>query len=1255
MALSDVFTGTGTTKSGTTIDLNIAGTTGVGEKGPLFGTDFDATKEYDPDLWKSQTLGDISFLKPFFEAAKKGLELHKANAAFIKEIYELNKALMFATIDPIFAAIQAILDEILKLLADLRGLGFYMLSVHAGAVEPNVERNPVTGSLFFGKDVYVPATRVPAVGRKGSEGFIDTHLTAAGKLDPIEMDPITGEMNYVEAPEYSEEPLEWKAGATKEGLIDQAYIKMNNYTGLMSLTPGGILQTIDKSFDDLGDVPKSFKRAFAVGGTDLGLGDYVPNVDITKFADLIDPSYYKSGRPIMSDSATVGGIIFIIGMPDFDKFKTILEKFTKLIEIKGFVTLLEDIKKLWSPAAVTHKLLLSKVARLTVAEGKEIMTELQTADTIGHAQSSIGEVEGGERLEGAGLTPTYYVLQEENSGMFEAQDPDETNRIISNTKHVYARVKRVIESVPWLNEKMDMNAGKSMASTDLPLTESRIRQKHIGTKVNRNPLPYMNQTLEIEYIESGNQEFQAGDIIYEAKPSAASEIIQTSTSAANQLNIPETATDARKFKSFSPDDQRETMYHQVKEGTCTVGIVVDAYDDNALPESPNWSGKSLESLFPALGPLLNRCEAEVKGIKASVASAKKTLDPIIAWLDGKMADVQAFAKDIEEILELFANGIPATGMYSLYLEPRPGGVTKFRERMMGAGGDRKPPESLKFCAGVCFLGGGPTGNPLLRSIDMLALLLGLRQKTAEEVQVAAEMEVIATPTYDPDKPNDINGFAYLAGEIVSWKGTNYVCIANAPLGESPLMVDEWSGKIRRNSTYWSLAETTVGDDEEVTLGDSRTSDQLAIDKIAWLKEAKIALAVILDYLDGTPPGDSSLRTKIMDTNRFGSIDISTGEFTGEDRNIYEELTQLRENDLRELELLIQRITELIQAIEINLIQESLKLNLDAVTPKGSFRSIGKTLMIIKGEFVDEIDGTSFETLGHRQVKPNTTITILHPLLDSSGATRSVESLSNTTIAVLEEEFPVDLEEALSYNIILNNSVESVYKHRDENKIAGTNTYYHPGYRLREYKAKANTVSIAVPNSAGEYTQLPVWEAGQAGPQGDVRTTAFYPEGTVVKINGTVPVSETYISDDTGLEIVRAEEEQDVASTWMALGVSENDKITVDFGSGTGGPIEKAVDSTIGEEYIKVEGAFIIGTGSPEIFLYHEDWSFAISAASEAEAAKSAKIQSSRNDFATYLKEINDQADIVYDYLTILEAKAWPVTANTSESSTGTTD
>ena len=120
-----------------TLNISDFGTTtnpdGTPATGPLFGTDQGAAAEdAEPDLWESSKLGDNMYLKPFFESAEKALDLHRANAKFIKDFYELNKALLLAGIDPFFAAIDAILDEIIKLIQDLRGLGFYMLLAQKG-------------------------------------------------------------------------------------------------------------------------------------------------------------------------------------------------------------------------------------------------------------------------------------------------------------------------------------------------------------------------------------------------------------------------------------------------------------------------------------------------------------------------------------------------------------------------------------------------------------------------------------------------------------------------------------------------------------------------------------------------------------------------------------------------------------------------------------------------------------------------------------------------------------------------------------------------------------------------------------------------------------------------------------------------------------------------------------------------------------------------------------------------------------------
>ena len=102
--------------------------------------------------------------------------------------------------------------------------------------------------------------------------------------------------------------------------------------------------------------------------------------------------------------------------------------------------------------------------------------------------------------------------------------------------------------------------------------------------------------------------------------------------------------------------------------------------------------------------------------------------------------------------------------------------------MLAAGGPNKPPEALKFCAGVCFLGGGPTGGALVKSVETLALLLGLRTQTAEETKQQEDFSKLATPVYDNEK-------LYMADDEVYFRGSNYRCLKDNTTGEPPLIKD----------------------------------------------------------------------------------------------------------------------------------------------------------------------------------------------------------------------------------------------------------------------------------------------------------------------------------------------------------------------------------------------------------------------------------------------------------------------------------
>lgn len=1136
--------------------------------------------EQEADLWSSTNLGDIGAMKPLFEAAAKGLELHKENAAFIKSVYEFNRALVFATVDPLFAALDKIFQEILKLLTDLRGLGFYYLPVHSKSIGTSneVQRNPVTGGLLIGGTYYAKATHSSTPGE-----YIKADIFQG---DTPATDKETGEQIYVRDTAW-EDPLDADGNSSgKKVTLENAFVYANQKLGLTQLSPTGILQTIDRSFDDKNDVPKG-NTAFT-----------------TDTSQLFSEDYYLSGRPIFTNSAMVGGIIIIMGAPSFDHFADILKTFNKFIDLESMRKLQDDLDIILNPPVV-HRVKLSWVSTKTISVGD---TDLNTPPSLDTAPGKKTYIEKDDTV------GSFYKHEKNEDGTYKS---NRVLKAVGPEGTALARVTKVISTENMVIEDRETVAHKA-DTLNTPLTETMIKRKHQEIKIDRNLVPYQNQELEIAYLSPG-MEFKKGDIIAEAIPSTSSSGTQTATGDKIDLN---------KQNEGDPGQDGDKAYVQVTEGELIVGKVVDEFYADALPEKPDWRGKRLEELIPPLGSVLDTTETHVRSIFATIKTYQACMDPIIKWLDSKVDELMAFSAEIEELLELFAVGVPATGIYTLYLDPQLGGTARFRERMMGAGGPDKPPENLKFCAGVCFLGGGPTGGPLVKALDFFALTLGLREQTASEAKQQEALEELATPLFDETK-------TYMAGDKIYYKGVNYICLVNYTTGEEPIIKDLNDENVI-NAAYWERLGEAGGEDEQVTVGDVRTPEEIRKAKIEFLKDTKKALGDILVKLNGASPGASSLRKKIMDVPLYGAMDPlqSPPAFisSGANESTYNDLLNLRDIDLEELDLLVYRITEMLVTVEITMIQETP----DVDTEPGSFRSKGKSLLILKGEFIDEVD--DFEG-GQRKVKPNTTITILDPLNPASGSTRTVERMSNTTVAVLNEPFDPDIETALAYDVILNDQNETEYKYKSEYRANNTH-YYHPGYRLREFEAKANTISTySKTDVAGNYIDIPEYEAGNpkgSGFDGKLRNVNEYPLGTIIEINGTVPVSEGYIGGG-GIEVLLEEEEQ-VADTWNAIGVSQDDLLIVTLDTGV---FTKYIQEVLDDTHIAIDSAIQAGGDAPyQTLLYHSDWDFELSIGKKQVKAQDDKIQDSKNKFLDYLNDINAQADEVYDYLDKLSNEGW---------------
>ena len=1114
----------------------------------------------EQDLWASQTLGDIGSLKPFFEAAQKGLELHKENAALIKNIYEVNKALLLSSIDPLFAAIDAILDEIIKLLDDLRGLGFYYLPVHSKSVdeEATIKRNPLTGALEVGGKRYVKASFAPTV-RKDTKG----NDVTVQELVPMDVlagdvparDPDTGDQLYVEQQVVDGDKDD--VDLTTRSEIIAAKVRDN--LRLTSLTPGAILQTIDRQFDDVNDVPKA-----------------------NTAAGVLDEEYFITGRPVFSDSAVVGGIIIIAGAPSLDQFTGIMESFNKLIDLESFNQLLKDIEKIFADNKPKQTLKLKNVSLKNIATAQSPSTA-------------------------AGPSSTLYIENPDTQGSFSAMKEGD-GKAICNKTGVVARITKVKKTDNMVIER-NRTPAHSSDTMNTFLTEAEIIRRSTIIKEDINLVPYQNQELEIEYLTT--EKFKKGEIIAEAEK-------VTTTSGFKDKDGKE-----QPDPTAAAGTPAGSEYIQKSTGSFVVGEVVEEFFERS--EKPDWRGKRLEELIPPLGEILDTAEEHIRGIKSTVKSAKQSIDPIIKYLDSKVDELSAFAAQIEQILELFAVGIPATGIYSLYLDPKPGGTAEFRNRMLAAGGPNKPPEALKFCAGVVFLGGGPSGGPLVKSVETLALILGLRNETEAEKAQTEKFSKLATPVYNEDK-------TYNAGDEVYFRGSNYRCIKDNAIGEVPLIKDE-DGNDIINSAFWerigsASGEAAEGENEDI-VGDPRTPEEIRKAKIEFLKDTKAELGEFLKKLNGIEGGAQGIRQKILAVPLFGSRDplqdnlfVSNGVTEG----IFEELLSLRDRDLNELDLLTERINELLFQVEIALIQETPDLD---VLP-GSLRSKGTTLMMINGKFVEEI--TDFEA-GERLVKPNTVITIFDPLNPASGSSRTVLRMANTTTAILDEPFEPDIEQALSFDIILSDTIETDYKVQDQYRANSTH-YYHPGYRTRSFETRANTISTYTTLIGGRiYGDLPTHEQGTPfglDAEKKLRNTDQYPIGTIIQINSAEADSESF-DDGGGVQIIGDELENNEKVTWGKLGVSQDDVLIINIENIN---YSKFIVEIIDDTRLAIDSA--IQTGGPDSpfvdLQFYEDWDFELSLGKKKDKAQEDKVQRSRNTFDELLQEINTKADEVANKL-----------------------
>lgn len=626
------------------------------------------------DKWKSATLGDIGPLQPLFDSAANAAEVNKAALSVAKAQYETGKALALASLNPLVAALSIIIDEIDKNLQDLENLGFFSLFVNSGedGAPENVNEAPSYGRFFYGTQEEVD-----------TYWDINNELVGAINGKTVKNHPPRGK-NTEDTTQYSvgtDIPYATDSFGNRLKKLVPYYKtssssggkRKNKSTGLLEMTPSDIITTMVQAFSDEGDLKPQYLDA----NNNFVDSESLAAVSPTTKQKLIT---YIDNKPTFSENADVGGLVLIFGASDVSKYRDLVFSLKEFFNFTEFDELLNSLNKLLSPPQINvkvqdvHKLVsykpdnLTNKARAQASNFTSVIDKLKDGETM-----VLVEVDG----------------EAGNTTGFE---------------------------------------GQIVQASDLEAPEINKTIPPATKPVNINTLPYYQETLLLQPLNSFNSAPKPGFLLVEAEEKVYDENIQTGKTDENLKNqkLGQKLTANPKYKDSTedlPNAEKEWIPKKATKNPMVCRVRVKEEKPSSVP--PNFNSYKLVDLIPALGTVLRDIRGEVNSYRGLVTIANQGIQDTIDAIDKRVKKVENVANNIIAIQEQIAN-LKNIGLYALTLDPQKGGTAKFIERLQQA--ENSPPNSLKYSAGALFIGGTPTeksGEGLKQAFDTLKAILNL--------------------------------------------------------------------------------------------------------------------------------------------------------------------------------------------------------------------------------------------------------------------------------------------------------------------------------------------------------------------------------------------------------------------------------------------------------------------------------------------------------------------------------------------------
>jgi len=620
-----------------------------------------ATAEWKPH--QIAKAGDIASMAKaagdLAEVVKETLSLASAGMEVVKLLAQLQN------INPLLIALDALADEVLIAIQNIKEAGFWYLYVDPYfiknvAAEPAFTygfeqlRNPAGDRLWLAKDDtgnFAQTTTTPTQAQLDKQEVIP-NLATPRKMIPGGFNPYEGKgvadplASMSPFPKFSVQNVITEftkafddegdvpryrrvGGAPKEGIV--VYDKDgNSYSGWDPVKEFGLqLYDIGKDQED-GSIVKDYKAARKPINSKIAPGK--PNI--------LGQTSYVGGS---------GAIAIIIAAPSFDIFAETFDKFSKMFT---------DIPEF---AATTGKGLLDSL--------NEIVTPANTVIKLTQCDTNYGTFEAGDVIGG-----------ELYGGVAEILEVN-ADSIVVSTMTTQQEVSATDDAGNIVRYVTTLDPNEDERWVDMEIIGKPIRQV------------------------DGLNPFITGDTVYQMEQRG----IRTDKTPNYVIRGQDTVG--------LPPPAR--VYPKVGK--------VGMEKLEVLPDStpPDFGGIQIKEIIPGWGEFFQTLENFVLQLKGMISDSAAFIQDMIDMIKGIEKFLQDLIDAIVEFLEFFQITLPSTGVYALYLPNQSGGNDGIKSQLSGAGGI----PDLGYAAGILFvategdvlIAGGGSKNP----IDLLALVLGL--------------------------------------------------------------------------------------------------------------------------------------------------------------------------------------------------------------------------------------------------------------------------------------------------------------------------------------------------------------------------------------------------------------------------------------------------------------------------------------------------------------------------------------------------